>query len=230
MINFIAPPVLVTETTFQSRVGRVKQSTFKRLRRSHHGSGVVCFIFILFLYIFSSFHRPPFQVLYPSFLPFSLFLGNPLADALAFLFFCFFSFLDRTGYAADGSRLVAGVVAVSVDRRKVLVVESTNRANHWVLPKGGYETDEPRPEDAAARMHPLASVPHSKNALSHPQFYSIFFTFFLLFSFFFTFFTFFFFCSVVFALFILSVILRFLLFFSSLTTLLLQVRRGRRQA
>ena len=138
--------------------------------------------------------------------------------------------MDRTGYAADGSRLVAGVVAVSVDRRKVLVVESTNRVNHWVLPKGGYETDEPRPEDAAARMHPLASVPHSKNALSHPQFYSIFFTFFLFFSFFSLFLLFFFFCSAVFALFILSVILRFLLFFSSLTTLLLQVRRGRRQA
>ncbi|KAI5815680.1 NUDIX hydrolase domain-like protein [Pyronema omphalodes] len=54
-------------------------------------------------------------------------------------------------YAPDGSRLVAGVVAVSTDRRKVLVVESTNRINHWVLPKGGYETDEARPEDAAAR-------------------------------------------------------------------------------
>lgn len=54
-------------------------------------------------------------------------------------------------YAPDGSRLVAGVVAVSLDRRKVLVVESTTRNNHWVLPKGGYETDEARPEDAAAR-------------------------------------------------------------------------------
>jgi len=46
---------------------------------------------------------------------------------------------------------VAGVVAISLDRRKVLVVESTNRDNHWVLPKGGYETDEPTPEDAASR-------------------------------------------------------------------------------
>ncbi|KAG0128918.1 NUDIX hydrolase domain-like protein [Tuber indicum] len=54
-------------------------------------------------------------------------------------------------YASDGSRLVAGVVAISIDRRKVLVVESTNRDNHWVLPKGGYETDEPTPEDAASR-------------------------------------------------------------------------------
>lgn len=56
-----------------------------------------------------------------------------------------------TGYAADGSRLVAGVVAVSPDKKKVLVVESTTRRNHWVLPKGGYETDEPSAEDAAAR-------------------------------------------------------------------------------
>jgi hypothetical protein len=55
------------------------------------------------------------------------------------------------GYASDGSRLVAGVVAISLDKRKVLVVESTNRDNHWVLPKGGYETDEATPEDAASR-------------------------------------------------------------------------------
>ena len=55
------------------------------------------------------------------------------------------------GYGNDGSRLVAGVVAVSMDRKKVLVVESTRRDNHWVLPKGGYETDEATPEDAASR-------------------------------------------------------------------------------
>jgi len=54
-------------------------------------------------------------------------------------------------YGTDGSRLVAGVVAISMDRKKVLVVESTRRDNHWVLPKGGYETDEATPEDAASR-------------------------------------------------------------------------------
>lgn len=62
----------------------------------------------------------------------------------------------RTGrtkqrYATDGSRLVCGVVAVSKDKRKILVVESTQRKNHWVLPKGGFETDEATPEDAALR-------------------------------------------------------------------------------
>lgn len=51
----------------------------------------------------------------------------------------------------DGSRLVCGVVAVSKDKRKILVVESTQRKNHWVLPKGGFETDEATPEDAALR-------------------------------------------------------------------------------
>lgn len=61
-----------------------------------------------------------------------------------------------TGYSADGSRLVAGVVAVSSDKKKVLVVESTNRRNHWVLPKGGYETDEPSAEEAAARKNTLS--------------------------------------------------------------------------
>ncbi|RPB28002.1 hypothetical protein L211DRAFT_768887, partial [Terfezia boudieri ATCC MYA-4762] len=57
----------------------------------------------------------------------------------------------KTGYATDGSRLVCGVVAVSKDKRKILVVESTQRKNHWVLPKGGFETDEATPEDAALR-------------------------------------------------------------------------------
>ncbi|KAF8460241.1 NUDIX hydrolase domain-like protein, partial [Kalaharituber pfeilii] len=62
----------------------------------------------------------------------------------------------RTGrtkqrYAPDGSRLVCGVVAVSHDKKKILVVESTSRKNHWVLPKGGFETDEATPEDAALR-------------------------------------------------------------------------------
>jgi hypothetical protein len=94
------------------------------------------------------------SVLFPSFL-FSAFIFSSSGLPHSLLTFLFF---DRTGYAADGSRLVAGVVAVSVDRRRVLVVESTNRVNHWVLPKGGYETDEARPEDAATRMHP--SSPH----------------------------------------------------------------------
>lgn len=44
---------------------------------------------------------------------------------------------------------------MSLDKRKVLVVESTNRANHWVLPKGGYETDEASPESAAERTDPF---------------------------------------------------------------------------
>jgi len=58
---------------------------------------------------------------------------------------------NKQRYAVDGSRLVAGVVAVSSDKRKVLIVESVQRKNHWVLPKGGYETDEPSAEDAASR-------------------------------------------------------------------------------
>jgi len=62
----------------------------------------------------------------------------------------------RTGrveqrYGPDGTRLVAGVVALSNDKKKVLLVQSTKRSGHWVLPKGGYETDEDSPEEAAAR-------------------------------------------------------------------------------
>ncbi|KAK9483448.1 NUDIX hydrolase domain-like protein [Lipomyces starkeyi] len=54
-------------------------------------------------------------------------------------------------YAPSGARLVAGVVALSPDKTKVLLVSSTARQDKFVLPKGGFETDEPMPEDAAMR-------------------------------------------------------------------------------
>ncbi|KAK9477358.1 NUDIX hydrolase domain-like protein [Lipomyces japonicus] len=58
---------------------------------------------------------------------------------------------DKQRYAASGARLVAGVVALTPDKSHVLVVSSTQRQDKFVLPKGGYETDEPTPQDAAIR-------------------------------------------------------------------------------
>ncbi len=55
-----------------------------------------------------------------------------------------------TGYGAQGERLVAGVVPLSTDKKKVLLIQSTRRKG-WVLPKGGWETDEKTPEEAACR-------------------------------------------------------------------------------
>ena len=54
------------------------------------------------------------------------------------------------GYGENGERLVAGVVPLSADKTKVLVVQSTRRGG-WVLPKGGWETDEGSAQDAACR-------------------------------------------------------------------------------
>ncbi|KAL8397416.1 hypothetical protein RB594_004225 [Gaeumannomyces avenae] len=53
---------------------------------------------------------------------------------------------SRTGrskqrYNTKGERLVAGVVALSADKQYVLLTQSTRRKG-WVLPKGGWETDE----------------------------------------------------------------------------------------
>ncbi|KAI2631715.1 NUDIX domain-containing protein [Xylaria nigripes] len=61
---------------------------------------------------------------------------------------------SRTGrnlqrYNAKGERLVAGVVPLSVDKRMVLLIQSTRRKG-WVLPKGGWELDE-ECVDAASR-------------------------------------------------------------------------------
>ena len=58
--------------------------------------------------------------------------------------------ISGTGYGAQGERLVAGVVPLSNDKKKVLLVQSTRRGG-WVLPKGGWETDEGTPEEAACR-------------------------------------------------------------------------------
>ncbi|TGO33128.1 hypothetical protein BHYA_0264g00010 [Botrytis hyacinthi] len=53
---------------------------------------------------------------------------------------------SRTGrnnqrYGPEGERLVAGVVPLNEAKTHVLLIQSTRR-NAWVLPKGGWETDE----------------------------------------------------------------------------------------
>ena len=54
------------------------------------------------------------------------------------------------GYGPNGERLVAGVVPISANSSQVLVIQSTRRGG-WVLPKGGWETDEGSAQDAACR-------------------------------------------------------------------------------
>lgn len=54
------------------------------------------------------------------------------------------------GYGAQGERLVAGIVPLSSDKYYVLLIQSTRRGG-WVLPKGGWETDEATAQDAAKR-------------------------------------------------------------------------------
>lgn len=58
--------------------------------------------------------------------------------------------INLAGYGEQGERLVAGVVPLSGDKSKVLVISSTRRPG-WVLPKGGWETDEGTPQEAACR-------------------------------------------------------------------------------
>ena len=58
--------------------------------------------------------------------------------------------MSLSGYGSQGERLVAGVVPLSADKTKVLVIQSTRRGG-WVLPKGGWETDEATAQEAACR-------------------------------------------------------------------------------
>ncbi|KZF20023.1 hypothetical protein L228DRAFT_33912 [Xylona heveae TC161] len=67
----------------------------------------------------------------------------------------------RTGrklqrYGAQGERLVAGVVPLSLDKTKVLLVTSTTGG--WVLPKGGWETDEAAAQAACREAWEEAGV------------------------------------------------------------------------
>ncbi|EEQ92519.2 hypothetical protein RJZ56_006184 [Blastomyces dermatitidis] len=62
---------------------------------------------------------------------------------------------SRTGrtnqrYSPSGERLVAGVVPISPDKSRVLLIQSTRRGG-WVLPKGGWELDEASAQQAACR-------------------------------------------------------------------------------
>jgi diphosphoinositol-polyphosphate diphosphatase len=60
-------------------------------------------------------------------------------------------YADRlSGYGPRGERLVAGVVPLKADKSQVLLIQSTRR-NGWVLPKGGWELDEPTASAAAQR-------------------------------------------------------------------------------
>lgn len=57
---------------------------------------------------------------------------------------------QTVGYGPNGERLVAGVVPLSDDKTKVLLIQSSNRKG-WVLPKGGWEKDEATAAIAAQR-------------------------------------------------------------------------------
>jgi diphosphoinositol-polyphosphate diphosphatase len=58
--------------------------------------------------------------------------------------------MGGAGYGSKGERLVAGVVPLTPDKSKVLLIQSSSRKG-WVLPKGGWEKDEKTASAAAAR-------------------------------------------------------------------------------
>jgi len=57
---------------------------------------------------------------------------------------------DNQRYSDAGERLVCGIVPLTASKDRVLLIQSARRTG-WVLPKGGWETDEATPQDAAKR-------------------------------------------------------------------------------
>lgn len=66
-------------------------------------------------------------------------------------------FTRNVGYNSKGERLVAGVVPLSPDLNFVLLIQSTRRKG-WVLPKGGWETDESCQEAATREAWEEAGI------------------------------------------------------------------------
>lgn len=69
---------------------------------------------------------------------------------------------SRTGrskqrYNSKGERLVAGVVPLNEDKTYVMLIQSDRRKG-WVLPKGGWETDEEVTEAAAREAWEEAGI------------------------------------------------------------------------
>ena len=65
--------------------------------------------------------------------------------------------ISAAGYNSKGERLVAGVVPLTADKRYVLLIQSTRRKG-WVLPKGGWETDEECTEAATREAWEEAGI------------------------------------------------------------------------
>lgn len=65
--------------------------------------------------------------------------------------------INAPGYNSKGERLVAGVVPLTSDKQYVLLIQSTRRKG-WVLPKGGWETDEECTEAAAREAWEEAGI------------------------------------------------------------------------
>ncbi|KAH8678066.1 NUDIX domain-containing protein [Xylariales sp. PMI_506] len=64
---------------------------------------------------------------------------------------------SKQRYNSKGERLVAGVVPLTEDKKYVLLIQSTRRKG-WVLPKGGWETDEEITEAAAREAWEEAGI------------------------------------------------------------------------
>ncbi|KAK3297645.1 NUDIX hydrolase domain-like protein [Chaetomium fimeti] len=69
---------------------------------------------------------------------------------------------SRTGrsnqrYNSEGERLVAGMVPLTQDKTYVMLIQSARRKG-WVLPKGGWETDEECHEAAAREAWEEAGI------------------------------------------------------------------------
>ncbi|KND00061.1 uncharacterized protein SPPG_04404 [Spizellomyces punctatus DAOM BR117] len=61
-------------------------------------------------------------------------------------------------YNSDGARLVVGVVPILARTKQVVLVSSRTRTNEWILPKGGWESDETQEESALREAYEESGI------------------------------------------------------------------------
>ncbi|KAJ3172524.1 hypothetical protein HDU88_005852 [Geranomyces variabilis] len=83
---------------------------------------------------------------------------------------------EKQVYNADGGRVVVGVVPIIPATRQIVLVTSRKHTIEWLLPKGGWESDETQAESATREayeeagisgrigspLQPLGTFPHTK--------------------------------------------------------------------
>ncbi|KAK9767145.1 hypothetical protein K7432_003268 [Basidiobolus ranarum] len=65
---------------------------------------------------------------------------------------------DKQIYDENGARVVTGCVPIDVNNKRILLISSRKHPSRWILPKGGWESDEDQETSAMRECWEEAGV------------------------------------------------------------------------